>query len=175
LSDAAYFSATALSIVLVVSAWNKLRSPARFRAALGTFKTIPALSIPTLVVAVPGAELLVAGLQWVPSLRPWIGVVAIAMLVAFTLLLLHSLLSGEHADCGCFGSVAPEKVSWFSIVRNVVLIGFAVIGVVVGDGASRGALPATLSGAGAGLLVLVLDQLGALWSKTSYEPGRMGG
>jgi hypothetical protein len=175
MNDVAYFSATALSIVLVASAWGKLRAPARFRAALDTFEAIPPSSIPILVIAVPGTELVVAGLQWVSALRPWIGGVAIAMLVAFTALLLHSLLSGEKADCGCFGTSAPEKVSWFSIVRNVVLIGFAFIGTLGGDGVSRGTLPAALSGAGAGLLVLVLDQLGALWSKTSYEPERMGG
>ena len=41
------------------------------------------------------------------------------MFVTFTLLLVRSLLAGEEADCGCFGSAAPEKVSWFSIVRNL--------------------------------------------------------
>lgn len=174
MSDGAYFSATALTVVLIVSAWGKLRAPANFRRALGTFKVIPKSSIPMLLIWVPGAELVLAGGQWLPSLQPWVGAAMIVMFVAFTALLLRSLVTGEEADCGCFGTAAPEKVSWFSIVRNLVLIGFAVMGMIADDGASRGILPAVLSGVGAGVLVLVLDQGIALFTKTWFTPDRIG-
>jgi hypothetical protein len=172
MSDGAVFSATALSVVLIVSAWGKLRSPANFRRALGTFRIIPERSISVLLVAVPVTELVLAATQWVVPLRSLVTFGLIGMLVAFTALLLRSLLTGEEADCGCFGTPAPEKVSWFSIVRNVVLIALAVMGRVAGDGASRGALPAALSGIGAGLLILVLDQGISLFSDSRFKAGR---
>ena len=173
-SDGATFSATALTVVLLVSAWGKLRAPANFKRALGTFRLIPQRAVPALLIAVPLVELCLATLQWVPPLQPAVGIAMAGMFIAFTLLLLRSLLTGEEADCGCFGSAAPEKVSWFSIARNLVLIALAAMGVAAGDGASRGTLPAALSGVGAGLLVLVLDQGISLFTKTWFTPDRAG-
>ena len=175
MSDGALFSATALTIVLVASGWAKLRAPQRFRHSLSTFGLIPDGAAAALVLVVPVVEVGVAALQWVPWLRPGVNVIILAMLGAFTALLLQSLLSGEQADCGCFGSAAPERVSWFSVVRNIVLIGLAVMGLVADDGASRGALPATLAGLGCGLLVLVLDQGISLFTKTHTASDRLGG
>lgn len=175
MSDGAFFSATALTVVLMVSAWGKLRAPATFRRALGTFKLIPKEVVPLLLVAVPATELALAAAQWIVPIRPAVSVAMIALFVAFTALLLRSLITGEGADCGCFGSAAPEKVSWFAIARNLVLIGLAAMGLVAGDGAARGTLPAVLSGAGAGLLVLVLDQGISLFTKTWFTPERIEG
>ena len=174
MSDGAYFSATALMIVLVASGWAKLRAPLRFRRSLSTFGLIPEWAAAALVPAVPVVELALAALQWVRPLQPAVNVAMVALLAAFTGLLLQSLVSGERADCGCFGSSAPERVSWFSVVRNVVLVALAVMGLVAGDGASRGALPAVLAGLGCGLLVLVLDQGISLLSKTSAATDRFG-
>lgn len=174
MTDGAIFSATALTLILVVSAWGKLRSPANFERALGTFRVIPKRATPTLLLGVPLVELSLAALQWIGPARPAVGVALVAMLGAFTALLLRSLLVGEEADCGCFGSAAPEKVSWFSVARNLVLIALAVMGIVAGDGASRGTLPAVLSGVGAGLLILVLDQGISLFTKTWFTPDRAG-
>lgn len=174
MTDGAIFSAAALTVVLVVSAWGKLRAPSNFRRALGTFLVIPKGAVPALLVAVPLAELALASLQWFRPLQPAVGIAMTGMFVAFTALLLRSLLTGEEADCGCFGSAAPEKVSWFSIVRNVVLIALAVMGIMAGDGAARGPLPAALSGVGAGLLILLLDQGISLFTKTWFTPDRAG-
>ena len=175
MTDGAVFSASALTVVLVVSAWGKARSPDNFRRALTSFRLIPARSIPLLVVGVPVAELSLAAAQWVPALQPVAGISLIALLGAFTVLLAASLLSGEQADCGCFGGAAPTRVSWFSIVRNLALIAFAVMGLAAGDGVSRGTLPAALAGVGAGLLVLVLDHGVSLFTKTWAGPERLGG
>ena len=174
MSDGAYFSATALTIVLLASGWAKLRAPARFRHSLSTFKLIPEGAAAASVVVVPVLELGLAALQWVPALQPAVNIAMAVVLAAFTVLLLQSLITGEEADCGCFGSSAPEKVSWFSVVRNIVLIALVVMGLVAGDGASRGVLPATLAGLGCGLLVLVLDQGISLFTKTpaSTRSGR---
>lgn len=158
MSDLQYFSAGALTLVLLVAGVAKLRSPQRFRGALDSYGLIPDALVTPLVYAVPVVELASAALQWVPALQPQVSIGIAAMFVAFTLLLLGSLLRHEDADCGCFGTASPEKVSWFSIARNGALIALAVAGVpgAGGDGGAR--VPATLAGMGAGLLVLVLDQ-----------------
>lgn len=175
MSDLQVFSATAMTVVLGAAAWGKLRAPANFRRALGTYKVIPRKVIPVLVVAVPVVEVGLGSLQWVPSLQPLVGIAMALMFVAFTMLLLRSLLMGEDADCGCFGSAAPEKVSWFSIARNVVLIALALTGALAADGAAASATAAGLTGVGVGLLVLVSDQGYALFSKHWYSADRVEG
>lgn len=166
MTDLQLFSAGALSLVLGIAGIAKLRAPERFRDALRSYKVIPAAAIGPLAYAVPAIELAAATLQWIRPLQPAIAIAITAIFVAFTLLLLRSLLSGAEADCGCFGSAAPEKVSWFSIVRNAALIGLALAGVFGGDAPSEAGLPAVLSGLGAGLLIVVLDQTLTLLSRS---------
>lgn len=175
MSDLAIFSATALSLVLVTAAGGKLGAPDRFRRALATYRVIPKATIGALVVAVPVTELALAALQWVRPLQPIVGLAITAMFVAFTLLLLRSLVTGEEADCGCFGSAAPEKVSWFSIVRNALLIGLALAGAFADGPSAASPLAPALAGAGAGLLILVLDQALTVFSRTWFTPDRLGG
>lgn len=158
MSDVQVFSASALSLVLVVAGGAKLRSPERFRGALETYGLIPPRPIPVLVVAVPVLELSSAALQWVPALQPAISIGIVAMFAGFTVLLLASLMRHEDADCGCFGTATPEKVSWFSIVRNCTLIVLSLVTVLGGDAPRGNPLPAALAGIGAGLLILLLDQ-----------------
>jgi uncharacterized protein YjeT (DUF2065 family) len=174
MSDGAVFAAAALTLVLLVSGLSKLRSPENFRRALATYRAIPARAVSSLVVAVPGVELSFALAQWVPALSRVAGMGLCAMFGAFTLLLLHSLLTGQESDCGCFGSATHEPVSWFSVLRNAVLIGLAVMGLVAGDGAARGTLPAALAGTGAGVLILLLDQAQTMFSGEHVEPPGRG-
>lgn len=165
MTDLQLFSAGALTVVLGIAGIAKLRAPERFRQALRSYDVIPPAAIGTLVYAVPAVELAAAALQWIRPLQPAISVAIAAIFVAFTLLLLRSLLTGGQADCGCFGSAAPEKVSWFSIARNAALITVALAGVYAGDAPSDAGLPAVLSGLGAGLLIVVLDQTLTLLSR----------
>ena len=175
MTDLQVFSATALSVVLGVAAWGKLRAPANFKRALASYRVIPNGLFPALVIAVPVAEVAFGSLQWVSGLQPLVGIGMALMFVAFTLLLLRSLLAGEEADCGCFGGAAPEKVSWFSIVRNVLLIAVALVGAFATEGSSESAVAAGLTGLGAGLIILIADQGFALFSKHWYRADGLEG
>lgn len=159
MTDLQVFSATAMTVVLFAAAWAKLRAPHRFERALRSYEVIPQRALPILVVAVPVTELVFATLQWVDPLQPIVGIGLALMLVAFTVLLLRSLAAGKDADCGCFGSAVPEKVSWFSILRNIVLIGLALVGALAaGASPGGGAAAAGLTGLGVGVVILVADQ-----------------
>ena len=158
MSDLQFFSSAALTVVLGIAGVAKLRAPGRFRSALQSYRLVPAPMVTPLVYVVPALELSLAALGWVPALQPRVAIVVTVLFGAFTLLLLASLLGNDDADCGCFGTAAPEKVSWFSIVRNGALIAISGAPVAI-TGPSIGArAPAALAGIGVGLLILVLDQ-----------------
>ncbi len=103
------------------------------------------------------------------------------MLIVFTLILLPAALAftpptreGIEADtgravisCGCFGSASTEPISWVEVVRNLFLIGTAVVAALRGPTAFSTAvtdvsLPDLIAFSTAGLVAAVALQLVAL-------------
>ncbi|MDP9066912.1 MAG: hypothetical protein M3N53_01010 [Actinomycetota bacterium] len=159
MTNLSVFASTLLTVVLVSAAWAKLRRPQRFRAALESYRVIPPALVSLLITLVPTLELMFAALQWIAPLQPFVGIAMAAMFAAFTLLLLRSVLRGVEADCGCFGGAARERVSWVSVVRNIVLVGLALATPFSGAAGSASAwLPAALTGLGGGAVIVLLDQ-----------------
>jgi hypothetical protein len=48
---------------------------------------------------------------------------AIVLLVAFTAVVVRSVMAGQSVECACFGT--GETTSWATVARNVVLIAVA--------------------------------------------------
>jgi hypothetical protein len=107
-----------VGVVLLIAGAAKLTSrqwPAQAEL-LGVPRGL-AKAIPVLELAVGVA--LVAGVSYA-------GGAAIVLLGGFTVFLVMALLRGVEAPCACFGSLSTRPVSWWSVVRNVVLIALAV-------------------------------------------------
>ena len=115
-------AAALLGAVLLVSAVAKLARPGQATgsaAALG----VPVWS----VVAVPWVELVLGALLVAGLLLPWTAVAAGLLVVAFTVVVLRVLARGEHPPCRCFGSLTAGRVTWWSVVRNLALVGLAAL------------------------------------------------
>ena len=109
-----------------------------------------------LVFVVAGASKLAAGEQWyanaadlgaprpVARLVPWVelatgaalvvrlavpvpAVVAAAMLVAFSVLIVVRLRAGERPSCACFGAWSASEIGRGHLIRNGVLLAIAVV------------------------------------------------
>ncbi len=72
--------------------------------------------------------------------------VALGLLVAYTAALARVRLRGMAVSCNCFGA-SPRSVSWYDVVRNLILAGTSIAGLVVA--------PVTLSTMDALALVVV--------------------
>lgn len=115
-------AAIVLAAVLVVAAVAKLRDP---EATAADFASLGLPAGPLLARAVPAAELATAAAL---VLNPgWGGVVAFALLAAFTAVLASVIRSGRVATCACFGGSTAEPVSARHLVRNGVLLALAAI------------------------------------------------
>ena len=85
------------------------------------------LGTPTWAVPlVPWVELVLGALLVVGVLRPLVAIVTALLLVAFTVLLCARLARGERPPCACFGRLSTRPISWWSVARNLALIGLAV-------------------------------------------------
>ena len=121
----AWAAGAVVGAVLLASGVLKAISPQwpAQAAALGA----PGWAIPI----VPWVELGLGALL-VPGVgRPWSALAAAALLVSFTALLVIRLASGgTRPPCACFGRLSTRPVGPGSVVRNVVLVGLALVAAV---------------------------------------------
>ena len=49
------------------------------------------------------------------------------MLAVFSVAVSIALAHRKTIDCGCFGPTAPRPITWFTVGRNVLLLGLGVL------------------------------------------------
>ena len=111
-----------LAAVFAIAATAKLQDPLSTRRSLSDF----GLPNPRLLARIlPATEVATALLLVVePRLG---GQCAVALLVAFTTLIVGRLMTGHHDACGCFGTWSRRPLSWRDLARNGLLIALSVI------------------------------------------------
>lgn len=111
-----------LGVAFLVAGGSKLAAggtwPAQARE-LGA----PAMVIPV----VPWFELVLGGVLVVQLAPRSAAAVALAALVAFTLLIVRQLRQGRHPPCACFGAWSARPLGPGHVVRNVALMLVAVV------------------------------------------------
>ncbi|MBY8872674.1 hypothetical protein K7640_12590 [Micromonospora sp. PLK6-60] len=158
-----------LATVLLLAALGKLRSRRHhrdFRRSLDGYAFLPARWRDAVAVAVPVAELAVAGLLAVPR-SAWLGLLAAtALLTCFTAGTGWALTRGRAVRCACFGP-GGDLVAGRHLVRDVALTGLAAAGAAaVAPAAPTFAAAAVAVPAGAvlGLFVSRMDDVAALFT-----------
>lgn len=113
-------AALALALVFVLAAAAKARSPRTTASELAELR----LRFPDALARVlPAVELGVAAtLVLAPS---WGGVIAFALLAAFTAVLVGVVRSGRTVSCRCFGGLSTKPISRWTLGRNGVLLAMA--------------------------------------------------
>jgi hypothetical protein len=128
-----------LALVFVVAAVGKLADHAAFRRSLSGFR-VPATLVGPAAVALPLAELAVAGLlvpQQTASAAAW---AALGLLVVFSIAIARALARDERPDCGCLGRAHSAPVSGGLLVRNGVLAALAGAVAIAGPGETVAAI-----------------------------------
>jgi thiol-disulfide isomerase/thioredoxin len=126
-----------LAVVFAVAAVAKLLDLPRSRRTMAAFGLSPRFAGPA-GTTLPFVELTAAILLVIEPTAQAGGILALVLLLAFIGGMSYALAQGRTPDCNCFGQIAAEPIGWRTMVRNVVLAGFAVV--------------VTANGAGAGLL-----------------------
>ncbi len=125
----AVLAGVALTAVFAASGIAKLRDPAGTREAVTGFGVPKRLQFLVAVGLAP-AEIVVAVLLLIPP-TSFVGLIlAIAMLTAFTVVVVLALRAGRRPDCRCFGRLGGADISVRTVVRNSVLIDLAALGLI---------------------------------------------
>lgn len=173
-----------LSLTLLASGLAKLGDRDAIEDAMRSLR-LPARALhPLAAAALPGAEIALAILAWVPvvALQVVVGGLALALVVAYLVIIARALGFAETVTCSCFGTLASPTVSQTTLARNIVLVvlaGIALGSALAGVTAravleSPGALAAWSAAIAAGVLLTALT-LGATRDRAAGAPSDAGG
>lgn len=115
-----------LAAIFGFAGLSKLPQLDAFESAVGRYALLPERLVRPVARALPPVEL-AGGLL----LALGLGVAVVSGLLAAILLIFAAavavnLLRGRVIDCGCFSTVAPKRISWRAVARNMVLASAAV-------------------------------------------------
>ena len=83
----------------------------------------------SVAVVVPYVEIVVGVLLVAQLFRPWPAVVAVGMLVVFTVVIVRRIRDGSRPPCACFGSKSKRPLGAYHVVRNLAFLALALIAV----------------------------------------------
>ena len=113
-----------LGAIFLWASVTKVPDMAAFAESVANYRIVPPALVPAVAAAVVGVEI-AAGVALV--LNVWVRAAALvlsALLAVFTVGLASALARGIDLSCGCFGGNAPA--TWWTVLRDVVLLGLAV-------------------------------------------------
>lgn len=127
-----------VAAVLVVSGIAKLRDPGGVDRAFVDLKVPAAVSAPWIRRAFPWGEIAL-GVLLVVVPAPWsvvVAVAAVALMVAYTVLIAGALRRPDEVDCHCFGAAGSSRVTRLTLARNVTFVVLSLLAVVDALGAA---------------------------------------
>jgi hypothetical protein len=123
-------AAVATAAIFAASAGFKAYDLAAFRAATANYRILPRRLEALFALAVPVLEGGAALVLFLPGYRAYAALSLSLLLGAFTAAVAINLVRGRaDIDCGCFGPVLRQHLSWWLVLRNGAL--FALLGVVL--------------------------------------------
>ncbi len=126
----------ALAITFSISAVAKIRDADGARQAVRDFG-VPAGVAPLVAMSLAPLEIASAVLLLTTDVGVTAGgLLALALLAAFTVGIVTNLLRGKRVDCHCFGAMSTKPLSWWSVVRNAAMIALALV--VLAGGTTQG-------------------------------------
>ncbi len=117
--------AAALTLALVFGggALSKMTAWAELEGVIGNFRLLPRALVPVVSWALPPVELAMAIGLLVPATRVPSALAAAALLAAFAAAIAINIGRGRiDIDCGCFRSSLKQNLSWWLVLRNLLLI-----------------------------------------------------
>jgi Methylamine utilisation protein MauE len=169
--------AAVLGLVFLVAGLSKVVKPDRFRVTLLLSGMAAAPLVPATRIVVPVAELGVATLLISGLAHPAGSVMALALLLAFTVSVRAAVTKqpGPGAiACGCLGT-AGERLDTGLVARNLLLIAYAIAS-LAGPSATEpftsipevGGWAVGIATAGLAAAPFVLAEIVSLWQATGH-------
>ena len=111
------------SYLFFTAGTEKFRHLAHSIDAIRAYKLTPENWGANLAKTLASLEIFLAAAFLVPAVRSLAIPLAALLLLVYALSMTINLLRGrKHLDCGCNGPEVKQRISWWLIVRNIILI-----------------------------------------------------
>ena len=116
-----------LGLVFLNASLPKLHAPAEFERALGNYQLLPTSLVQLTARWLARFELMIAVALLTGIAAPITAAVAGTALLLFAVAIVRNLARGRGIDCGCFGGVAPRRITWRLAVSDALLASVAFV------------------------------------------------
>ncbi len=115
-----------VALILIVAGASKLFQVKEFERAVASYQLLPKAFSRPVAIWLPRVELcaglmLAFGVALVP-----VAYLTASLLAVFSAAVSINLIRGKEMSCNCFGASTPEKMTWLTVVRNLLLICMAL-------------------------------------------------
>jgi len=146
----------ALALVFGASATIKFVDSAEFRGALENYRIVPEELSLAAAAIVPITELGCAIGLLFPRFHAMAAMLLIFLLAIFTAAIAINMLRGRlYIDCGCFGPMLRQPLSYWLLVRNGILMLLGALALTPNDARAITALDVVTIALGASTLVIL--------------------
>jgi hypothetical protein len=135
--------ALAFALLLGAASWHKLSGFEGFRSALRDYRLLPDALLSPAARAVPVGEAILAAGWLAGVLQQPVACATAALLGLYALAIAINLLRGRvHIGCGCGfgGSSNDQPISWWLVLRNLLLVAAALVPILPTNGRALGGL-----------------------------------
>lgn len=107
--------------LFIFSGVSKFMARTAFHNTLSSLPFLPSRIAPFVVVTLPGVEIAIGGALITGILTRYSAIVALALLLVFTLVAVFTVAHGLSIPCSCFGTTSTTPLSRKTVVRNTLL------------------------------------------------------
>jgi hypothetical protein len=158
--------------IFTISAFAKLMRFHDFVAVVAGYRLLPSWAVPPAAVAIPLLEALVSLGLWTQALPAVSSGAAGALLAIFTVAIVVNLVRGRtEIDCGCLGPLLRQRIGWWMVIRNGVLMGLVGLTYPGWTSMNRvyGPADVVFGGLAAAILVILYVAFQLLWTQGPGE------
>jgi putative oxidoreductase len=112
-----------LGLVFIAAGALKIGHASDLAATITAFGFgLPPVLVAVAAIALPPAELLLGVYLIGGWLLPFTSVIASALLALFIGVVASVVARGLHVSCGCFGAADTAPATWWTVVRDAVIL-----------------------------------------------------
>lgn len=127
----AYWLASVLIALTLLSGYYKILYPADFALAVYRFHLLPDGLVNLVSLYFPWLEIICATcLLFIPRYRTAALWIVLILLVLFTGGIAINLWRGAAISCGCFSGSVDQPITWMSVARNMGLVLLAILALI---------------------------------------------
>lgn len=123
-------AALAIGVIMGVAGMAKIGDLPSFAKQIGNFHLIPGLGVHLAAVTLPWVELVLAMALILGIRRRAGGLLAVVLMVVFTVAVAQAAARGFDIECGCFGTADSSTVGLEKLAENVALLAVALVAAV---------------------------------------------